>query len=310
MTDTPRAATVRTPATSANLGPGFDCLGVALDHHDTLSLEVAPRRRVEPLVTIHGEGADRLPRNERNLALRAAQRVLRAASVGLYISRLTMTNAIPIGGGMGSSAAAIIGGMVAANHLAGAPFGPGELLRLALELEPHADNLAPALYGGFTVAVIEPDGQPLVAVLPPPVGLRAVVLSPDLTISTHQSRSGLPRTVPHADAAYNVGRAALLVAGLLTGRSELLGPAMDDRLHQPHRAAAYPAMPAIIQAAREAGAAGAALSGSGPSILALCGGPTAPVAAAMRAAATAAGLTATVRELDIVSTGATVAPSD
>lgn len=154
------------------------------------------------------------------------------------------------------------------------------------------------------MAVLD-DGAPLVAALPPPPGLRAVLLSPSHAISTHQSRAALPSTVPYADAAYNVGRVALLVAGLLTGRHDLVGPAMDDRLHQPYRAVPYPAMPAIIAAARSAGASGAALSGSGPGILALCAGPTAPVAAAMHAAATAAGLTAVTRELAIVGEGAT-----
>jgi homoserine kinase len=132
------------------------------------------------------------------------------------------------------------------------------------------------------------------------------VLTPEQSISTHQSRAALPPTVPHADAAFNVGRAALLVAALLTGRVDLLRPGMDDRLHQTYRAATYPAMPAIIGAALDAGAAGAALSGSGPSILALCAGPTAPVAAAMAAAAHTEGLSARVRELQIAAAGAAV----
>src|SRR5207249_70272 len=120
------------------------------------------------------------------------------------------------------------------------------------------------LFGGLTVSVLAGDRRPLVVPLPPPPGLCAVVLTPALAISTHQSRAALPATVPHADAAYNVGRASLLVASLLAGRHDLLGAAMDDRLHQPYRASAYRAMPAIIHAAVTAGAKGAALSGSGP----------------------------------------------
>lgn len=303
-------ATVRTPATSANLGPGFDCLGLALDLHDRVALEIAPRAGTgidpEPIVHVRGEGHDRLPRNERNLALRAVLRVLREVAPSYAVVRLTMENAIPIGGGLGSSAAAIVGGAVAANHALGSPLSIDALLHLALELEPHADNLSPALYGGFTVAVVEPSGHPVVVALPPPTGLRAVVLTPDLAISTHRSRATLPRHVPHADAAFNVGRAALLVAGLLSGRYDVLRAGMDDRLHQLQRTTAYPAMPLIIDAALDAGAVGAALSGSGPSILALCTGLTGPVVAAMHAAATAAGLTARTHDLAIVARGATI----
>lgn len=298
-------AVVRVPATSANLGPGFDSLGLALDLYNYVTLDVVARP-VEPTVTIRGEGRQRLPRNARNLALRAAQRVLRAASKGQFIAAITLDNAIPVGGGLGSSAAAIIGAMVAVNAILAAPFQPHELLCMALELEPHPDNLAPALFGGLTVAVLATDGRPLVMPLAPPAALKAVVLTPDQSISTYQSRAALPSTVPHADAAYNVGRATLLVASLVAGRYDLLGPAMEDRLHQPYRSATYPAMTDIISAARQAGADGAALSGSGPSILALCSGPTEPVQAAMLAAAAAHGLEARARVQHIVAEGATV----
>ena len=301
-----RRAVVRVPATSANLGPGFDCLGLALDLHNTVTLDVVARP-VEPMVDVRGEGRGRLPRTSRNLALRSAQRVLQASGKGLFVARIALDNLIPVSGGLGSSAAAIGGAMVAANALVDGYFSRDEILRMALEFEPHPDNLAPALYGGLTVAVLDAAGCPLVAALPPPAGLRAVVLTPALAISTHQSRATLPAMVSHADAAYNVGRAALLVASLLTGRHGLLAQAMDDRLHQPYRAATYPAMPSIAAAALEAGACGAALSGSGPSILALCDGPTAAVAAAMQQAATAAGLdTRLPREMEIVAAGATV----
>lgn len=298
--------TVRAPATSANLGPGFDCLGVALDLHNTVMLDLASGDDAapQPRIIVRGEGGDRLPRDGRNLTLRAVERVLRAAGDERAVARLEIDNAIPVGGGLGSSAAAIAGGMVAANALLPAPFSREELLRLALELEPHPDNLAPAFYGGFTVAVLDDDGRPLVAALPPPTGLSVVVLTPAQTVSTHQSRAALPRMVAHADAAYTAGRAALLVSALLTGRHDLLREGMRDRLHQPYRAPTIAAMPEAIAAALDAGASGAALSGSGPSILALCAGPTAPVAAAMVSAAKRAGVAARVRELTITPTGA------
>jgi homoserine kinase len=298
-------ATARVPATSANLGPGFDCLGLALDLHNTVTLDLASRP-VQPLVEVRGEGHDRLPRNERNLALRSAQRVLRAGAHGLFVQRVVLDNTIPVGGGLGSSAAAIAGAMAAANAAVHPPFATDELLRVALEFEPHPDNLAAAFYGGFTVAVLGADGRPVVAALAPPPGLRAVVLTPDRGVSTHQSRAALPRAVAHADAAYTAGRAALLVAALLTGRHELLRRAMEDRLHQPYRVPEGSPQAAVMAAALEAGASGVALSGSGPSILALCAGPTAPVATAMRESAARSGLSARARELAIVAAGATV----
>ncbi len=297
--------TVRVPATSANLGPGFDCLGLALDLYNTVTLDLASHP-AQPYVDVRGEGQDRLPRNERNLALRSAQRILHAGAPGLFVQRVALDNNIPVGGGLGSSAAAIAGAMVAANAAVHPPFATDELLRVALEFEPHPDNLAAAFYGGLTVAALGADGRPIVAPLSPPPGLRAVVLTPDRGVSTHQSRAALPRAVAHADAAYTVGRAALLVAALLTGRHELLRRAMEDRLHQPYRVPDGSPSAAIMAAALEAGASGTALSGSGPSILALCAGPTAPVAAAMRACAARSGLTVRVRELTIVATGAMV----
>src|SRR2546430_8284452 len=163
-------AVVRVPATSANLGPGFDCLGLALDLHNTVTLDAVPRP-VEPTVVVQCEGGDRLPRSGRNLALRAAQRVFRAATTTLFVSRIALDNAIPVGGGLGSSAAAIAGAMVAANALIADPFPPHEILRMALAFEPHPDNLAPALCGGLTVAGLTGDGRPLVVALPPPAGL-------------------------------------------------------------------------------------------------------------------------------------------
>jgi len=297
--------TVRVPATSANLGPGFDCLGLALDLYNTVTLDIGTRSG-RPYVDIRGEGHDRLPRTERNLALRAAQHILHAGAGRLFVQRVMLDNDIQVGGGLGSSAAAIAGAMVAANAAVHPPFATDELLRLALAFEPHPDNLAAAFYGGLTVATLGADGRPFVAPLAPPPGLRAVVLTPNRGVSTHQSRAALPRVVAHADAAYSVGRASLLVAALLTQRYELLRHAMEDRLHQPYRVPEGSPPAAIMAAALAAGASGTALSGSGPSILALCASPTGPIAAAMRECATRVGLDARVRELNIVAAGATV----
>ena len=259
---------VLAPATTANLGPGFDCLALALDLHNTI--EVLPAAgSMEPLVVIEGEGTAILSGVEANLVLRAMRHLEARLGRSLPPFRLGQRNHIPLGRGLGSSAAAIAGGLVAAATLLGASTVPDALLPFALELESHPDNVAAALYGGLTIGVLDAGGA-VVRRLDPPSGLRAVVLVPEGFSGTLESRAVLPREVARADAVFNTSRCALLAADLALGRLDSLAVAMQDRLHQPQRGAAqFPYLEEAIADAVGAGAYGAALSGSGSSVLAL-----------------------------------------
>src|SRR5947209_3618655 len=285
------AVTARVPATSANLGPGFDVLGMALQLYNTVALEVTgPAARdgspPPPAITVEGEGAGALALDARNLVYRSICALFAQARVGVPAMRLHLDNRIPVGRGLGSSAAAIAGGLTVANALLGHRFSREEVLACALSLEPHPDNLAAALYGGLAIAVCREGALPIVRTFPPAPGLRTVLLIPQGASSTAYARTILHPEVSRADAVFNMGRTALLVHALATGDVAVLGTAMEDRLHQPQRGGLFPALPALIGAAREAGAYGAALSGAGSTVLALTNAEAADtVAAAMLAAA-------------------------
>ncbi len=263
---------VRVPATSANLGPGFDALGIALRLYNTLELEAAER----PGIEIRGEGAEALPRDPSHLAYRAALAAVeragpRARGPRPRAFRLAQHNRIPLARGLGSSAAAILGGAAAANALLGGPLDRQALLDLAAEIEGHPDNVAPALLGGAVACARTADGVRWVRLTLPP--LRAVLAVPDCTVSTEAARRLLPPQVPFEDAVFNVTRTALLVAALAEGRTDVLDEATRDRLHQPYRARLVPGLERVFEAARRAGAHGVALSGSGPSVLAFGDAP-------------------------------------
>ncbi|WP_030488033.1 homoserine kinase [Micromonospora chokoriensis] len=257
---------VRTPATSANLGPGFDALGLALGLYDDVAAEVTSGGA---RVTVTGQGAGELPDDDRHLvvrAMRAAFDVLGAHPDGLSVE---CVNRIPQARGLGSSSAAIVAGVLLARAL----FTDGEhrlddagALRLAAEIEGHPDNVAPCLLGGFTVAWSEPGGARSVS-LPVADGVRPIVFVPAERGLTATARAALPATVPHGDAALTAGRAALLVHALTTDPTLLL-PATVDRLHQDYRAAGMPGTFSLVSALRAAGVA-AVVSGAGPTVLAL-----------------------------------------
>jgi len=282
---------VRVPATSANLGPGFDSLGLALGLHDEIEVEVTGSG-VE--VQVSGEGAGTLPCDERHLVVRALRAGFAAAGVTPPGLRLAARNTIPHRRGLGSSAAAVIGGLLAAR---GCLTDPGMLdddavLGLATRFEGHPDNAAAALLGGFTVSWCEEagpqaPGHPRAVSLTPHLDLVAVICIPGRELATATARAMLPDVVPHADAAFNAGRSALLVEAM-TRRPDLLLPATEDRLHQDHRGPAMPNSAALVRRLREAGAA-AVISGAGPSVLVLGAGDevaaTVGIAAAEAAAA-------------------------
>lgn len=273
----PTTVTVRVPATSANLGPGFDALGIALDVTGDVTLTWAER-------------SARFPETRADqFALAAARAVYQTAGKpappGL---RVQYRGSIPAGRGLGASAVLRVGAVVGVNELLGRPFDQEHMLRIATELEGHADNAAPALLGGFQVCVRTEERVHHVAV-PLPAGLRAIVLVPDLDMPTNESRRLLPASLERRDCVHNIGRAALLVAGLATGRLDVLDVATQDTLHQPARAKLFPEMFDIFAAARAAGALCAYLSGGGSSVMAFATDRAEQIGDAMLARLRAAG---------------------
>ena len=277
-----RRVSVRVPATSANLGPGFDTLGLALALYDELEIEVLAEPGVQIEVT--GVGAGEVPTDETHLVVRAIAHSLARYGYALPGLRLVAHNSIPHGRGLGSSGAAIVSGVMAASGLLDGivEVTEADALALATELEGHPDNVAPALFGGLTIAWTTPDG-PLHKKLMVHRGVSPVVFVPELVMSTALARSLQPESVPHKDAVFNVSRSALLVAALIQS-PELLLAATEDRLHQNYRAAAMPETDRLISALRAAGYP-AVVSGAGPSILVLGSDPAQRLGAAELVAA-------------------------
>jgi homoserine kinase len=290
---------VRVPASSANLGPGFDSFAVALPLLAEFEL------RAGRAWTVSGAG-DGVPIGDDNLFVVGARAAAKAAGANLPAQHVEQRSAIPIARGLGSSAAAIVGGAVAANALLGEPLDRGTLLRVTSEVEGHADNVAASLYGGMTVALSD-DGGPVATRIPFPRTWRICMYVPSATLETHQARAVLPDQVSRADAVFNLSHAAALVAAVLRSDGALLSFAMNDRLHQPARTTLVPALGEIIAAARAAGAFGAALSGAGPSVLAIAPVRLAPrVVSAMEETAAEHGVGGRGRVLRVRAAGAQV----
>ena len=293
---------VRVPATSANLGPGFDALGLALAFYNEVSASEADGVSV----TLSGPGVGGLPTGSDNLVVRGVRMAYEAAARTFKGVALACVNRIPPARGLGSSAAAWVGGLVAGNALLGGPLSRDALLALAARAEGHPDNVAAALCGGLTVSCAESDGRVIAISVPVPAALRWVVLVPELTNATAEARAVLPDAVPRADAVFNVQRVALLLAAVQTQRTAALAAALVDRLHQPYRQRLFPWMPAVVDAAREAGALGCVLSGAGPSLLAAVSGEAEPVARAMESALAGAGIPGAARAFTVDTEGALV----
>jgi homoserine kinase len=255
---------VRVPATSANLGPGYDAFGLALD----LCNEFEARRSEQWSVRVEGEGAGLLREDASNEVVRAIQRVFSEVQAYDRAADIVCRNRIPVGRGLGSSAAAIVGGVVIGNRLTGERLSGQRLLELAEELEGHPDNVAAALLGGFTVSVREAGTVRSVRV-DPVGGVAAVVVVGDAPLATSAARLALPASVPHADAAANAGRAALVALGLATGDDETLRLGLHDLLHEQYRASLMADFPAVCDALERAGVGPAVLSGAGPTVLGL-----------------------------------------
>ncbi|MGP3954532.1 homoserine kinase [Nonomuraea sp. 3N208] len=262
-----RTVDIRVPATSANLGPGFDALGLALSLYDEIEAALTDEPGVR--ITVEGEGAGEVDLGEGHLIVKTMRETFGRMGVpqpdGI---RLRCRNRIPHARGLGSSSAAVCAGILAARALSGAEFPDDEVFALATEIEGHPDNVAPCLAGGLTVAWSDHTGSPRMVKLAPDERVRPVALIPSARLATETARGLLPKDVPHKDASFNAGRAALLIAAL-TQRPErgLLLAATEDRLHQHYRAPAMPASSDLIERLRAVGVP-AVVSGAGPTVLA------------------------------------------
>jgi len=262
---------VRVPASTANLGAGFDCLGLALELYLTVRASVLPDSKVPSRVRVRGaRGSSQLARvPEENLIFRAMQHAARQDGFSLPPVRLAVHNAIPVAGGLGSSAAAIVAGIALGFGVAGRKLSTDAALRYATELEGHADNAAAALLGGLVVTAMRPDGSVLALRRPWPGEIRVVAVTPELVLETKKSRAVLPSSVSREVAVHNLQRSALLLAALAERRFDLLWDGMQDSLHQASRSALIPGLAEILRIPRAPGLLGVALSGSGPSVIAL-----------------------------------------
>jgi homoserine kinase len=306
----PVSATVLTPATSANLGPGYDSLGLALQLYNRFDVLVTPGDPQQPAIIVEGTLGEGLSTGPDNLFFRAFASLYTARQVEMPHVQIRMTIAIPPGCGLGSSATAVVGGLVAANELLRLQkqnVPQEELLEPAVAIEAgnHPDNVAPALLGGL-VATTDMNGKIHAIKTHFPDALRAVIFTPSFPMDTIAGRKLLPASYSKADVTFNTGRVALLLSALQTGHYEVIGEAMQDRLHQPYRQALFPAMPEIIQAAIDAGAHGASLSGGGSSLIALASSNFSAILRAMQDAARASGVEGTGRILRADQSGARV----
>jgi homoserine kinase len=277
--------TVEAPASSANLGPGFDALALALDLW--LRVTVTPLDAGVESLTVEGEGADEIGMDAGNRFLIGLEHGLEEFGLEPPVMRVEMRNDIPLARGLGSSAAASVCGLLAAQALSGETLGQDRLLELATEIEGHPDNASAVLMGGFVIVGERP------ARFDPPAALVAALFIPEVALRTARMRAALPAKVTHADAAHNIGRTAMVVAALASGnRLDLLSAMGDDRLHEPYRVVHFPELPHLVRAARAAGALGAALSGAGSTVIALSDDTTV-------AARVADAMAAKARELDL-----------
>ncbi|WP_127587971.1 homoserine kinase [Paenibacillus koleovorans] len=265
MSSQPRSVYVKVPASTANLGPGFDALGMALNLYAWIEMSVAQDRTT---IQLYGDQMDGVPTDKSNLIYEVAQQVFRKAGVEHPELNISMYSDIPLTRGLGSSASAIVGALVAANALIGSPLSRDELFQMASDLEKHPDNVGASLFGGLIAAFWDGERAEHLRIEPED-RLEVLVAIPEFHLATEKARHVLPTTISMKDAVFNVGHVSLLVAALATGRYDMIRHAMKDALHQPYRAPLIPGMSDILDRAVEHGALGVALSGAGPTLLAL-----------------------------------------
>jgi homoserine kinase len=252
------------PATSANLGPGFDCLGVALNMNNIIEVE-----EIESgLIIQNADINSKIPVNENNLVYRTMKSVFDRVGYNLKGLRIVQTNNIPTARGLGSSAACIVGGICAANEISGANLSQYDMALLAAQLDGHPDNTTPAMFGGMIISILDKDRLHYVKI-DIPQELKFAAMIPKFTLSTSKSRMMLPKKIWHKDAAFNIGRASMLVASMLTGNTKDLSFMFEDKLHQPYRKSLIPDMNRIFQKSLDYGAKGCYLSGAGSTLMAV-----------------------------------------
>ena len=291
---------IKIPATSANLGPGFDALGLALNLWNVTEITEAGSFSLD----IEGEGSKKLAFNKKNLIYRSAQELYEKANKKIPALSIRCLNHIPLGSGLGSSAAAILTGMLGANALLGSVLSREEILNLATEMEGHPDNIAPALCGGLVVSTME-EGRVIARQLPIQPLFITVVL-PEFNFTTKQARAVLPEQVSMKDAIHNISRAVLVTEAFRTGDLSLLGEAMSDTLHQPYRLPLIPGAQAAMKAGIRAGASAVVLSGAGPGLIAFSATRINDIGEAMKQEFESFGLSAQIFDLGVSQEGAQV----
>ena len=302
---------VDVPATTANLGPGFDCLGAALDLNNRFAM-----RRIEGggerfELIIEGSEGSHLRGGPENLVYRAAQRVWKAAGLEPVALEARVRLAVPPARGLGSSATAIVAGLMGANALVGEPLSKEKLLELAIDIEGHPDNVVPSLLGGLCMTAKAASQRWRVVRCEWTSTVKAVVAIPSIRLSTSEARRAMPKTIPIGDAVVNLGALTLLLQGLRTGNGDLISDGMHDRLHEPYRWRLIKGGDQVKQAAMDAGAWGCAISGAGPSVLALCAEDKGmAVSRAMVRAWEAAGVASRAPVLNVQTTGSHWQPAE
>ena len=291
------------PASTTNLGPGFDVLGMALKLYNTVEMEVSAS---DTQIVIEGEGADVIPRDEHNLIYRAAKKVFEKVGQRMPPLSIRLINRTPLARGLGSSGTASIGGLMAASVISGADLERNEILDMAAEMDGHPDNVAASIFGGIIIASMTDNGVACMKFMPPkPV--KVVVVVPDFHLLTSDARAVLPKSVDVSTAVFNISRASLLVAALATGDFRLLGIATDDKLHQPYREKLIPGFRDVFRAAKSVDEnVAVALSGAGSSMVALCTDNSTEIGESMRQAFLKHNIDSRVMVLDIDEEGATV----
>lgn len=297
---------VKVPATTANLGPGFDALGLALDLWN--ETEFVSTQDGQITVKVKGDGKDTLPKNETNAVAEAALLIYKLAGKSCTGMQIHCKNRVPLGSGLGSSSAAMLTGMLGANALLGNPFSRDEILKIAIETEGHPDNVAPAMLGGLVASIIHENRvvSLRLTLTSKRSSIQVTVVLPDFDFPTKQARAILPVQIDRKDAIHNISRAVIVTEAFRNGDLAMLGEAMEDKLHQPYRIPLIPGAKDAMHAMKEAGASAVALSGAGPSLIAFSSKAESAIGDAAKRVFAEAGLNSRVYKLKISRKGAEV----